>query len=178
MRRLAGDFMLGRACGLKRGVTLSIVDATAGLGVDAMALALRGQRLTLIERQPQLWALLVDLKARLGLTEVTLRRLDHRTALTAQEPVDVIYFDPMFPQRRKGALPGKAMQYLAALVDDDGEFDENLINLARERARQRVVLKRRARDPALLSPDWSIRGRSVRYDVYRGSASESGASLL
>ncbi len=168
-RRLAGDFMLGRACGLKRGVTLSIIDATAGLGVDAMALALRGQQLTLIERQPQLWALLVDLRARLDLPEVRVQCDDHRTLLEVAERVDVIYFDPMFPQRRKGALPGKAMQYLAALVEGEGEFDAALIDLARSRVRQRVVLKRRARDPALASPDWSIRGRSIRYDVYRGA---------
>ena len=169
-RRLAGDFMLGRACGLKRGVALSILDATAGLGVDGMALALRGQRLTLVERQPLLWALLVDLKDRLELDDVSVCCLDHKVMLETGEDFDVVYFDPMFPRRRKGALPGKAMQILAALLDGEAAFDGSLINLARQRARQRVVLKRRARDPELGSPDWSIRGRAIRYDVYRGLA--------
>jgi hypothetical protein len=41
---------------------------------------------------------------------------------------------------------------------------------ARERALRRVVLKRRARDPVIGRPDWTVRGKAVRYDVYRGKA--------
>ena len=37
--------------------------------------------------------------------------------------------------------------------------------------RQRIVLKRRLKDPVLDSPSWQIKGKIVRYDVYRGNNS-------
>ena len=67
-RRLAGQFMLGRACGVRR--ELRILDATGGMGVDALALARRGASVQIVEREPVLWALLKDLIRREGETAV------------------------------------------------------------------------------------------------------------
>ncbi len=39
----------------------------------------------------------------------------------------------------------------------------------RSRCAGRVVVKRRRHDAAIARPDWQILGRSVRFDVYRGS---------
>ncbi|MGE0625467.1 MAG: class I SAM-dependent methyltransferase [Pseudomonadales bacterium] len=171
-RRLRGRFLLGRACGIRRNGGLSILDATAGLGIDGLALALSGQRLHLVERNPVLWALLVDLRERLGLVErVHLTLGDSLELLESCDAVyDVICFDPMFPGRSKRALPGKRMQYLAALLGDGTQPDEQIIGQARSRATSRVVLKRRLKDPQVGRPDWVIRGRAVRYDVYQGRA--------
>ncbi len=170
-RRLRGPFLLGRACGIRKGTRLRVLDATAGLGIDGLALVLAGQEVHLVERHPVLWALLGDLLDRLG-GEVVGARLtlgDSRLLLEQNhDSFDVICFDPMFPARGKTALPGKRMQYLAALLDEETTLDEDDIELAKERAGSRVVLKRRARDPVIGRPDWTIRGRSIRYDVYRG----------
>ena len=38
-------------------------------------------------------------------------------------------------------------------------------------SRRRVVVKRRRHDAPIGKPDWQILGRSVRFDVYRGTAS-------
>jgi len=88
---------------------------------------------------------------------------------------DIVYLDPMFPERDKHALPNKRMQAVASLFDDDQARPSvglgAWVTSARERARRRVVLKRRLRDPVEFAPDWQIRGRSVRYDVWRGLAS-------
>ena len=68
----------------------------------------------------------------------------------------------------------RAPSYSGAPVDvipcsvDQSAFD--IAPTARARARARVVLKRRLKDPIELTPDWSLRGRSVRYDVFRGAA--------
>ena len=93
---------------------------------------------------------------------------DSAELLAAGVKSDVIYLDPMFPGRRKKALPNKRMQYLNMLLGESEPFDASLLELARQRARNRVVLKRRLKDPELLAPDWALKGRSVRYDVYRG----------
>lgn len=167
-RRLKGDFLLGRACGISRARSLTILDATAGLGVDGMALWRTGQRVHLVEREPVLAALLVNLLRRLNAVDVELTTADSVPLLKLERSYDVIYFDPMFSPRHKSALPGKRMQYLNGLLRDEEEFETALISLAQSKARSRVVLKRRAKDPVSVKPDWSIRGRAVRYDVYQG----------
>ena len=171
-RRLQGEFSLARACGNKSGSALNILDATAGLGIDALALQARGNRLTLTEREPLLWALLSDLLRRAGTPDVTLHHMDAKVFLAQQAPFDVVYVDPMFPQRRKTALPNKRMQYLGELLHEPvAENLADFIEQARGVARNRVVLKRRLRDPEVLVPDWQIRGKTIRYDVFRGSRS-------
>jgi 16S rRNA (guanine1516-N2)-methyltransferase len=172
-RRLSGPFMLGRACGLP-GPGLRVLDAMGGLGVDALALARRGAHVHVVEQEPMLWALLVDLIRRTR-ASVTATLADSRELLQRGTDYDVIYLDPMFPARRKKALPGKRMQYLSELLAGATVFDPQIIPLAQQCARSRVVLKRRLKDPALLRPDWSLKGRAVRYDVYQGrlAASES-----
>ncbi len=165
-QRLKGPFMLGRACGLPA-PGLRLLDATGGLGVDALALARRGVDVHVIEREPMLWALLEDLIRRTG--ERVSASLDDSARLLAEgADYDVVYLDPMFPARRKKALPGKKMQYLSALLADAEPFEPGLIALAQQSARSRVVLKRRLKDPIALQPDWSLKGTTVRYDVYQG----------
>ena len=169
-RRLTGPFLLGRACGLSPGTALHLLDATAGLGVDGLALARKGARVEMVEREPLLWALLGDLLRRLDESDIPLSLSDLEAHLAGTAAYDVIYLDPMFPDRAKSALPGKRMQYLSALLSDSEPFDMALIPMAQSRARSRVVLKRRLKDPVELAPDWTLRGRSIRYDVYRGQA--------
>jgi 16S rRNA (guanine1516-N2)-methyltransferase len=181
--RRQGDFLLGRACGIRQGQQLNVLDATAGLGLDGLALADRGARVLLVERNRALWAMLANLIQRVGFAagalpdsagpQVLLQLGDSRRVLTAETGfrVDVVYLDPMFPARTKSALPGKRMQYLAELLRDEEPFDPGLIDLARRRAISRVVVKRRLKDDAVVAPDWQIRGRAVRYDVYRAAGS-------
>ena len=165
-QRLAGPFMLGRACGLP-GAGLRVLDAMGGLGVDALALARAGAAVQVVERHPMLWALLKDLIRRTG-ANVSAALGDCADLLRDGADYDVIYLDPMFPDRRKKALPGKRMQYLGALLADAAPFDPGLISLAQQCARSRVVLKRRLKDPVPIKPDWTLRGSSVRYDVFLG----------
>ena len=89
---------------------------------------------------------------------------------------DVVYLDPMFGEHPKTAMPAKQMQVLAGLVGEmaKGEIVE-LIDEARRIASARVVVKRRASAEALGRPDWQIRGRSVRFDVYRPALPRSSA---
>jgi hypothetical protein len=133
-RRLKGDFALGRACGIKRNVVLEILDATAGLGVDGLALALAGQQMVLMERNEALWAMLDNLIERLALDNARAVLGDSAELFASGEGsvngfFDVVYFDPMFPPRGKTALPGRRMQYLAALLENAAPFDQTLIEV-------------------------------------------------
>ncbi len=165
-RRSAQGGDLVRACGVAAGRRTAVLDVMAGWGVDALVLAGRGCAVTLVERLPAMSALQQDLVRRSGLPAEVVCGDGFEALLTASP--DVVYLDPMFPERSKNSLPGKRMQWLAELADGDARPLETWLALARERARRRVVLKRRRRDPTVLTPDWRIDGRTVRYDVYRG----------
>ena len=83
---------------------------------------------------------------------------------------DVVYLDPMFGEHPKTAMPAKQMQVLAELAAETPRREVvELIDAARRVASSRVVVKRRASAEALDRPDWCIRARSVRFDVYRPS---------
>jgi len=166
--RLRGKFALGQACGSPR-TGMTVLDATAGLGTDLLSLYARGYQVSACERHPVLWALIDSYLLARGFSAIDLRLVDAVEVLADQpaEVFDVIYLDPMFPEHRKKALPGKAMQYLRDLLPAQEQDVGLLLESARRVATDRVVLKRRGRDTIIGNPDWQVAGSTVRYDVYR-----------
>jgi 16S rRNA (guanine1516-N2)-methyltransferase len=174
--RQRGKLALAKACG---GAGTTILDATAGFGADGIALAAIGATVLMVERDASLFALLEDAVARACAElpmrgSIECRHADARDVLAAGERFDTIYFDPMFPVRRKSALPRKSAQWLAAWVGAPDDDLRGLIAAAGLCARSRVVVKRRRHDPVVDAPTWQIVGRSVRFDVYRGAAVDAG----
>ena len=159
-----------RACAVAPGTR--VLDAMAGWGLDGLVLAAAGASVTMIEREPIMQALQEDLIRRLNARNVMSRLGDGFVYLDAGMAFDVIYLDPMFPERRKRALPGKRMQFLGVLASQSmvDRPIEHWLAAAIPAAKRRVVVKRRLHDRAGLAPDWQIRGKSIRYDVYRGRA--------
>lgn len=166
--------LLGKAVGLQRCSNPTVVDATAGLGCDGFILATLGCRVTLCERSPIIAALLEDgiLRAKVSglLNDLTLH-LWQEDAITylkkLPEKPDVIYCDPMYPERVKTALAKKEMRILREVVGDDEDVI-NLFNAALKYAKKRVVVKRPRLAPSLtdLKPSIVFAGKSTRFDVY------------
>lgn len=79
---------------------------------------------------------------------------------------DVVFLDPMFPVRRKGA-EGKPMKVVRQLVgpDDDSAL---LLDAAMRVAKKRVIVKRPLHGETLgdREADVTFEGKSMRYDVY------------
>ena len=84
------------------------------------------------------------------------------------EKFDVIYLDPMFPNRQKSAKVKKTMQYFQEIVFYDNEQEEKLLDLSLQKAQKRVVVKRPKLAPFLAQkfPTHQIKGKTIRYDVY------------
>lgn len=154
------------------GASSEVVDATAGWGTDAATLAAAGRQVVLLERHPVLVALLRDAiersrarghraAARLHLIQAD-ARLWLATAVT-----DVVLLDPMYPDPASGPRKAEGLHLARHLVGDDLDQAE-LLGVARRAARRRVVVKRPSRAPPLagLAPSGSLRGRTVRYDLY------------
>jgi hypothetical protein len=100
------------------------VDATAGLGEDALLLATAGFEVTLVERDSTIFALLADALDRAErvdtlagpVARMHLVQGDGLQVLASlPEPPDVVYLDPMFPARRKSAAVKKKFQLLHQL---------------------------------------------------------------
>jgi 16S rRNA (guanine1516-N2)-methyltransferase len=86
--------------------------------------------------------------------------------LGPDERPDVVYLDPMFPERAKSAASKKEMQVCRALAGDDSDAQE-LFAIAMRSARYRVVVKRwLLADPLGGPPSHQYPGQSTRYDVY------------
>lgn len=147
--------LVARAVGLqKTRAQLHVLDATAGLGQDAFVLASLGCRLTLLERNPVIHALLADGLARAVLNIdcaplVAQMQLEAGSSIdwlenAGREAADVVYLDPMFPHRDKAALVKKEMQVFRQVVGDDDD-SEQLLAAALACASYRVVVKRPGR---------------------------------
>ncbi len=162
--RAAQSLLLARACGA--GKHPSVADLFAGWGTDGLSLALKGCAVTLVERSPVVWALLDDLVVRHALPAAVVCAEAGAWCRAHRKEVDVAYLDPMFPPRRKPALPDRSMQLLRGLAARDDEGLAERLEQAKAAARQRVVIKRRIHDPAAGRPAWQLRGGRIRFDVY------------
>lgn len=169
--------LIAKAVGVKGTFRPSVIDATAGLGRDAFLLASLGCQVIMLERSPILAALLQDGIERLNSQIIEQQDFafklllgdakDYLENLTIDEFPDVIYLDPMYPERKKSALVKKEMRILRDLVGDDPDF-EKLFLLALRRTNNRVVVKRPryATHSNKRKPNIIFTGKTTRFDVY------------
>ncbi len=170
-----GRELLVRAARVRGVGSPTAVDATAGLGEDSLLLAAAGFAVTLYERDPVIAALLRDALERAadvpGLAEsvgrMTLVEGDSVEGLRGLDRApDVVFLDPMFPERTKSAAVKKKFQLLHQLerpCDNEGE----LMDAALAARPRKVVVKRPPKGPLLAGakPSYQVVGKAVRYDV-------------
>ncbi len=172
---------IAKAIGIKQGKTIpSVLDATAGLGKDSYVFACLGCSVTLVERSPIVAALVKDAIQRASLniefTQIinqgfTLHNIDalqYIKSIENENKPDVIYLDPMYPEKKKSASVKKNMQILQRLLGHDLDTDA-VLNAALEKAAKRVVVKRPKGAAELdvgRSPTIKYESKGTRYDVY------------
>ncbi len=183
-RRQTGKELLLKAVGCKGSVRPAVIDATGGLGRDSFLLAAAGCQVHIFEREAVIAALLADgierahrhpetaaIAARMRLTVGD--ALPFLLAMQAQqERAEVIYLDPMFPERHKAALVKKELQFLQLLASSDSAAEQQILSAARA-VSHRVAVKRPAKAQFLggVSPSHSLFGATVRFDVHIQTAS-------
>lgn len=187
---------LARAVGASAEHPPKLIDATAGMGGDAFVFATLGCDVLMIERSPVIAALLQDALNR-AKTELKLEHegqttrfdaeertfleetIDHMSLvnadaadfLTNEKPdADVIYLDPMYPEKKKKAATNKEMTALQGLVGPDMD-SSMLLEAALQVAKKRVVVKRPTKaEPIQLAdgrlPSANIQSPNTRYDLY------------
>ena len=172
--RLSHEMLIHAAKSNKEGLTA--IDATAGMGEDAFLLAAYGYRVTLFEQDPVVAVLLKDalrrgrkhpvlkdIVARMELIEAN--SIDYMKKLV--ESVDVIYLDPMFPERQKSSLINKKLQLIQKLEPPCSD-EEELFAAAEAAPHGKIIVKRPLKSPNLAGrvPNHTINGKAIRYDCY------------
>jgi 16S rRNA (guanine1516-N2)-methyltransferase len=175
--------MIAKAIGLNSTTAPHVLDATAGLGGDAFVLASLGCPVTMVERVPEVHTLLTDglrvahewgsekdqslvaILKRMTLVESDAAK--YMQTLEDAEKPEVVYLDPMFPLRTKSSQVKKEMRVFHQLIGKDVDADL-LLQIAQECALKRVVVKRPRIAPFLagLEPNYTLEGKSNRFDVY------------
>lgn len=171
----AGNKAPGVAKAVGKAMGLTCLDAFAGFGQDTLGLA-NQYPLTLVEQNTTVALMLAERVADYmqtslyrGASPMQLLHCDTFELFdrTASGAWDIVYLDPMFSKRGKGALPKLGMQILAALQTESPPIAIGpLVQAAKRIAARRVILKRRTKDPAVGSPDVSVPGSKVRFDIY------------
>lgn len=157
------------------------------MGRDSFVLASLGLTVTAFEQHPAVACLLSDGIRRALLnpeTQDTAARINlHFGNAAEQMPAlvqtqgkpDIVYLDPMYPERRKSAAVKKEMAYFHRLVGE-AQDEAVLLHTARQTAKKRVVVKRPRLGEHLAgqAPAYQYTGKSTRFDVYLPYEADKG----
>ena len=154
----------------------SVIDATAGFGEDAILLAAAGFSVTMFEHNPIIVALLRDALSRAAQDDmlapaVARMNLIEGDSIQALETIasspDVVYLDPMFPERTKSAAVKKKFQLLHR-VELPCPNEAKLLEAASASKPRKIVIKRTLKGPYLAArkPHYSLKGKAIRYDCF------------
>ena len=175
-RRGGQNELLGRAVGVRADRKPAVFDATGGLGRDAFILADLGCRVNVCERSAVLAWLISEAvssgsHSRYAFVKAASERLDvlfGDSTFQSVKNASVIYLDPMFPERKKSAAVKKDAVMLQRVAGTSGESLQPLLEWAFDQPVQRIVVKRPLRAESFFSrqPSYTVRGKTVRFDVF------------
>ena len=153
---------------------LTAFDATAGLGEDSLLLSASGFQVFLFEHDPVIACLLRDSLRRALKDPELMKYVSHMHVIEGNSieempnlsiSPDLVYLDPMFPERQKSGLVKKKFQLLHHLEQPcANEID--LLNAAIQTKPRKIVVKRPLKGPFLadMKPAYSLKGKAIRYD--------------
>lgn len=163
--------LVAKALGLSKGHR-HILDLSVGLAIDSVFLRQLGFEVVGVERSPVLFALLKEAFSRTRKEYLKSYQLHFANSLQflkeqkGRLPINCIYFDPMYPHKKKSALPKQEMVVFRELVGHDEDAAE-VLKEALTWPVQRVVVKRPLHAEELLpGVRHSYKGKVVRYDTY------------
>ena len=155
---------LYRALGTRNNQMPKVWDVTCGLAGDSLQLLAFGCEVISWERHPIPALMLLRAYNRWDNQAKARWRIDFQRELPPEE-AQVIYFDPMYSEVNKKALPRKEMRIFREVVGQDSDAEA----VARELLsyKKRLIIKRPPGANLLLpNPSFQQEGKAVRLDVY------------
>jgi 16S rRNA (guanine1516-N2)-methyltransferase len=152
---------LYKALALAKNKEALVADATLGTGKDSLLMKIMGAEVHAYERNPWVYLLALD----------AYHRLSSKNGLTLHfgsidKSYPFIYFDPMFPEKKKSALPPKEMQIFKALVGDDLDQAIEASRLLNFSSKRLLVKRPSWALPVLPKPHMSYDTKLMRLDAY------------
>lgn len=158
---------LAKALGLTVKRDRLVWDVTCGTAKDALLIYSFGAKVVAFERHPVIYFLLLDAKLRFQVNIDFIYGDSSQIKLGDRERPDTIYYDPMYPEKKKSALPRKEMQIFKEIVGPDTD-SEKFLEFARSIALDRVVVKRSLQASKIKSDVNAVyEGKTTRYDMYK-----------
>jgi 16S rRNA (guanine1516-N2)-methyltransferase len=168
---------LNQALGKK---TKIVFDATGGWGNDSMLFACQGMSVLSVERNPimammfhQAMQSIIPYAQRneIAAEAVPVVHFGSATQLHAKlmavADIDCIYFDPMFPpKKKKSAKSNKQMQLAQSLLQGDPDASSVAASLLAQGARRLVVKRPHYAASLLPNAEQTFSANLVEYDVY------------
>ena len=185
-KNVIGSELIVKAVKIRGMHKLRILDATAGLGEDSFLLAAAGHEVLLCEYNKVIFSLLQDAVSRAKQSDDICEIAGRMKCICAdsisicerirlKEPVyesqifepDVVFLDPMFPEKTKNSLTNKKLQLFQKL-EAPCTTEQDLLSSAFQINAKKVVVKRPLKGDYLAGkkPGYSIEGKTIRYDCY------------
>ncbi len=171
---------LAKAIGVTGKPGLAVLDMTAGLGRDAFILASLGCKVTMLEINGALAAILENALERGAqqtsiaetISNLKLVHIDSCEYLQKKTDIasfSVIYIDPMYPQRHKSAKVKKDLALLQRyLANTQQPGVSELLQSACGQSIKRIVLKRPVTAKIVGNPVGCVESKTTRFDIYHG----------
>lgn len=164
-----------KAAKIKESLNPICVDMTAGLGEDSFLIAASGFNVYMFESNKTIFTLLKDGLDRAKENELLKDIAERITAINENSiegiskissSIDVVYLDPMFPERQKSSLIKKKFQLLQQLERPCNNGEE-LLEAAISVKPKKIVIKRPLKAEFLggRKASYQINGKTIRYDV-------------
>jgi len=162
---------------LKLSKKVKIVDGTCGSGEDTAFFLFHGAKVLALERDPRVFALLLDAHRRAredsqALVRERAERLEiiHADVFNSSCAIekfapDFVYLDPMWEFEQRKALPRKEMKIFAQILQRPLSQEEFLQEIKRHLVGYKVVLKRSRKHPKGPLVNASYAGKTTRYDL-------------
>lgn len=166
---------LARALGIKS-EALKILDLTAGWLKDTWMMLVLGCKVTSCEKNPIVYELVqsaLDQAKNFGdykeiFSRLTFLQEDSEKFIDKNNlsDWDVIFLDPMFPEKNKTALSGKEMQILQDLISTEDHGEALLAKVLQNKAKRTIIKRPRHSHDLVHGVTFRTEGKASRFDVY------------
>lgn len=177
-KRVEHEILL-KAVKLKNQPINLIVDATLGIGIDAILLTNICERLIGFEQNFYIFLLLTDAIYRAknaNLLSANLEKLELRWANSSlelpnlPEKPEIIYLDPMFEDLSTKSQARKNINFMRKILKSNSadliKNSQQLLERSLDVALKKVVVKRQVRATQDKRTTYQIKGKNIRFDVY------------
>lgn len=162
---------LARALGIKKGMPRPrILDATMGMGKDAVLMLAMGLAVTSWERNA--WIYLLHLNYRELKEEQDAFPWDQweqcfGEVKPQESEYSVIYFDPMYNEVSSKSAPKKNMRIFREALAEDVDAKEVALELLAKTGARLVIKRPKKANTLIENPHHQVIGKSTRFDIYQ-----------